>query len=70
MNRAEQNWPADHVIVIDGPAVNPYCHELNSEGTGCANDCPACMFIELNFLDIELRSRYSEPVDEFERRTR
>jgi len=26
--------------------LNPYCHELNPEGTACAEDCTACRWVE------------------------
>jgi hypothetical protein len=26
----------------------PYCHELSPEGTRCADDCPACLWIQKN----------------------
>lgn len=26
----------------EAPELSPYGHELNSEGTACAVDCPAC----------------------------
>jgi hypothetical protein len=69
LNRASQNWPEDATIIMVADTT-PYTHELASDGSGCSFDCPACMYIELNFLDSEIRSQYSEPVDEQERRTR
>lgn len=33
--------------VIPAPVVlAPYPHELNSRGTECAGDCPACRWVE------------------------
>lgn len=33
--------------IIIAPALSPYCHELNWEGTGCAVDCAACAWAYL-----------------------
>lgn len=27
-------------------ALSPYAHQLNTSGTACAEDCPACRWIE------------------------
>jgi hypothetical protein len=41
MNRANQEWPEGTVVEL-----SPYSHELNSEGTDCASDCPACIWVD------------------------
>lgn len=28
--------------------LSPYAHELNGPGTACAEDCPACRWVEEN----------------------
>ena len=29
------------------PKVSPFAHELNYQGTACADDCPACRWVKL-----------------------
>lgn len=46
INRALQNWPDVPELDERQPTVlNPYVHELNREGTACAEDCPACRWV-------------------------
>ena len=28
--------------------LSPYAHELNAQGTDCADDCPACRWVKEN----------------------
>jgi hypothetical protein len=46
MSRANQNWPDGEAIEITEPLrLSPYPHELNREGTACAEDCAACEWV-------------------------
>jgi hypothetical protein len=45
MSRANQDWLDGDAIEIEEPKRSPYPHELNREGTACAEDCAACEWV-------------------------
>jgi hypothetical protein len=32
----------DRLAAVEEPLLSPYAHELNANGTACADTCPAC----------------------------
>jgi hypothetical protein len=38
-------------VADEKPAFNPYYHELNTNGTACATECPACRYSQDKALD-------------------
>jgi len=34
------------LFLCEPQLLSPYTHKLNPEGTACADDCPACRWIE------------------------
>jgi len=45
--------------------LSPYGHRLNSRGTGCAEDCSACLWVQGNTLSTRAWTAIFRPLSVF-----